>query len=95
MKNNKIIVGDIVKSTAGRDKGNLYIVQQIVDKDFALLVDGKTKLLSKPKKKRLKHLCKTFAFSKVLADKFAAQTKVFDPEVFSAIKKLSETENKV
>lgn len=94
MKDNNIIVGDIVKSTAGRDMGNLYIVQQILDRDFALLVDGKTKLLSKPKKKRLKHICKIHAFSQVLADKFAAKVKVFDSEVFSAIKKLTEPENK-
>ena len=47
-------VGDLVRSTAGRDKDSFYIIVKI-DGDFIYLADGKYKLVDKPKKKRKKH----------------------------------------
>ena len=50
--------GEIVKSVSGHDEGCFYIA--VGEKDgFALLCDGKNKLLSYPKKKNRKHLEKT------------------------------------
>ena len=51
-------IGTIVKSRAGRDKDRWFVVVG-VDADFALIVDGKERSLSKPKKKRKKHLAVT------------------------------------
>ncbi|WP_194191682.1 KOW domain-containing RNA-binding protein [Clostridium chrysemydis] len=55
MQNNDLI-GKVVLSLAGRDKDHLYVVVGTLDKDYVLLSDGNTKTISKPKKKRIKHL---------------------------------------
>ncbi|NCB73539.1 MAG: hypothetical protein EOM51_02175 [Clostridia bacterium] len=47
---------DIVFSLAGHDKGREFVVIKL-DGDYALIVDGKTRKLTKPKRKNLKHLC--------------------------------------
>lgn len=47
-------VGDLVRSTAGRDKDSLYIIVKI-EEDFLYLADGNYKVVDKPKKKRKKH----------------------------------------
>lgn len=47
--------GKIVRVIAGHDK-NLFMVITAVEGDFAYISDGKSRKLSKPKKKRLKHL---------------------------------------
>lgn len=52
-------IGQLVKSKAGRDKGEVFIVLDIVDKNYALIVDGKLRRISNPKKKKIKHLQKT------------------------------------
>ena len=45
---------DIVRSTAGRDKGKAFFVLE-VEEDFLLLADGKTRKLERPKRKKRKH----------------------------------------
>lgn len=49
-------IGQIVKSKAGRDKGESFIVYDIIDDNYVLLVDGKLRKISRPKKKKVKHL---------------------------------------
>jgi ribosomal protein L14E/L6E/L27E len=51
-----ITVGQVVKSRAGRDKGNIFLVLEIVDEDHVLIVDGDLRKLDNPKKKKIKHL---------------------------------------
>ncbi len=49
--------GTVVVSTAGHDKG-LYFAVVGVDGEngqYLLLADGKTRLITKPKKKKIKH----------------------------------------
>lgn len=50
-----ITKGMVVKSTAGKECGGLYVVTELSDK-FALIADGRKRKLAKPKKKSLKHL---------------------------------------
>ena len=50
--------GTVVFSVAGHDKGKLYVVV-FVEGENVFLCDGKTKLLSKPKKKKQKHIAAT------------------------------------
>ena len=52
---NKINPGDVVVSTAGRDKDNIFLVVDVNDR-FVHLVDGKVHKLSSPKKKSAKHI---------------------------------------
>lgn len=49
-------VGQIVKSKAGRDKGRVFLICQLVDEEFLLVCDGDLRKLSRPKKKKVKHL---------------------------------------
>ena len=58
MKGCDLSVGQIVKSKAGRDREECFIVYEIIDDEYVLLVDGKTRKISKPKKKKVKHLQK-------------------------------------
>ena len=48
-------VGHIVCSTAGHDRGFFYIIAD-VDDTYVYLVDGKHRLVSKPKRKKKKHV---------------------------------------
>ena len=55
MQNNDLI-GKVVRSRAGRDINHLYVVAGQIDNKYVLLVNGETKTLDKPKKKKIKHL---------------------------------------
>ncbi len=48
--------GQLVRSLAGRDKGQYYFVIEVLDRRFVKVVDGKYKLIAKPKKKNTMHL---------------------------------------
>lgn len=52
-------IGQIVKSKAGRDKKESFIVYEILNDNYVLIVDGRLRKISKPKKKKVKHLQKT------------------------------------
>ena len=51
LRNNNSI-GRLVVSNNGRDKGNFYIVANIKE-EYLYLVNGSTKTIEKPKKKKL------------------------------------------
>lgn len=50
-----IHIADVVESINGRDKDRLFFVINI-EKEYALIADGKGRRLEKPKQKKLKHL---------------------------------------
>ena len=50
-----IVKGSVVRAKAGRDKDSYFVVLDVLDK-FALIADGKSRKLEKPKKKNLIHL---------------------------------------
>ena len=51
------LLGHLVVSLAGRDKGCICAVVGIADEEgFVLIADGKVRKVEKPKKKKLKHL---------------------------------------
>lgn len=52
----EIAIGQVVKSRAGRDKGRVFLVINIIDNENLLIVDGDLRKLGKPKKKKIKHL---------------------------------------
>lgn len=60
-----IAVGQVVKSKAGRDAGNVFLVFDILDDKHVLIVDGDKRPLEKPKKKNIKHL---MVYNKVLPE---------------------------
>lgn len=53
-----ISCGSVVKATAGRDKGEWFAVLAL-ENGFAMIANGKSRPLSRPKRKSLKHLAVT------------------------------------
>lgn len=51
-------VGDVVVSTFGHDKNQVFIVTSIDKNGFLFIIDGRYRLKEKPKKKNPKHLQK-------------------------------------
>jgi len=48
--------GQLVRSLAGRDKGNHYLVLRELDDKIVLLVNGRSRPVNRPKKKNRIHL---------------------------------------
>lgn len=82
-----VVIGSVVFSRAGRDKGNFFMVSEIVDDVMIMLVDGDMRPLSKPKLKKVKHIKNTGDVLVGIADKLVKGTKVYDAEVFSALRR--------
>ena len=81
-----IKIGSFVRSNKGRDKDNIYIVKGIFERNIQL-VDGNGKTIDKPKTKNIKHVVDLNEVCEKIANKFKDNQKVFDAEVYSAIKK--------
>lgn len=80
-------IGSVVYSRAGRDEGNFFMVYEIIDDSYVLIVDGDIRKLDKPKKKKIKHLKNTGEVLPVLAEKVLINAKIYDAEIFSALRK--------
>ena len=81
-----VTVGNVVISTAGRDKGQIYIVKEVV-KDYVMLINGKGKTLLNPKKKNIKHIHNTYNQIESIKDKLLKKQKLLDNDINSAISK--------
>lgn len=62
-----LIVGQLVRSKKGRDKGRIYIIIKIVG-CAAYLADGDLRKIEKPKKKNIKHI---YPLDKYPRDRYA------------------------
>lgn len=80
----EIIEGSIVRSIAGRDKGDLFIVL-LREGDFVYLANGELRKVDHPKKKKLKHLQGTNSVSDFVSNKLATAGKVTNSEVRKAL----------
>lgn len=50
------LVGKVVRSICGRDKGRLAVVVGVLDERYVQVADGEMRRVSKPKKKNKRHL---------------------------------------
>jgi len=85
----KIEIGNLVISKKGRDCGTLYMVYSIQGDKIAL-VNGQAKKMSNPKIKSCKHVISTDQTLDAIKEKIANKKKIFDSEIYSAIKKCAE-----
>lgn len=53
---NSLKRGQVVKSKNGRDSQKIFVIIEVIDKDYLLIVNGKNRKLERPKKKKVKHL---------------------------------------
>ena len=75
-----IHISDVVLSTAGRDKNELfYVIGE--DHEFLLLANGKDRPLDKPKRNKRKHVEKVLRSETRVADKLRLGDKVLNGEL--------------
>jgi len=58
------LLGKVVHSKSGRDKGKYFIIIGIIDDEYVYISDGDLRKIDRPKKKKIKHL----SFTNVLAE---------------------------
>lgn len=81
-------IGRAAVSRQGRDKGRTFLIVGIVDEDHVSLSDGETRKLSRPKKKKLKHLRVLPLKAEDIAAQLAAGKTPLDSDVRKAIEAL-------
>jgi ribosomal protein L14E/L6E/L27E len=78
--------GDLVKSTLGRDKDNVFIVVSVNER-IAFIADGKIHKIQRTKKKNVKHLEKVSTASLIeYADRIQTGKALSNQRVYRAIK---------
>ena len=87
-----IVKSNIVKSTAGRDEGDLFFVLDIQE-EFLLLADGKRRRVENPKRKKCKHVAFVGESHSVVAEKIRSSEKITNSELRKAIAAYSGKEN--
>lgn len=81
----ELAAGMFARSLAGHDKGKLYIITA-VDGNIVYLADGKTRLVSNPKKKKRRHIQPEFTISDIIRERLVSGQAVQDVEIRKAIK---------
>jgi len=71
---------DIVKATAGRDKGKLFFVTG-EEGEYLLLADGKSRRLERPKRKKRKHVVFQARYACRTAEKIRDGEKLSNSEL--------------
>ena len=75
-----IVKSNIVKSTAGRDEGDLFFVLD-TQEEFLLLADGKRRRVESPKRKKRKHVSFVGESHSVVAEKIRSSEKITNSEL--------------
>ena len=87
-----IVKANIVTSTAGRDKGEVFFVLA-TEGDFLLLADGKTRPVERPKRKRRKHAALLRRDGGAVSQRIRSSEKVTNSELRKAIAALESGGN--
>lgn len=75
-------LGQLVYSIAGRDKGQLYVVLNIMEQEArVLLANGKSRKVDNPKLKNVKHLKKTNIINESIKKKLERGKKPSDTDI--------------
>lgn len=85
---NDDLLGMIVLSKAGRDKGKYFIIVGIIDQDYVYISNGDSRRIDKPKKKKVKHIFKTKIVSQKIRESLLKNKTVNN----SDIKKFLQTQ---
>lgn len=78
-------VGDVVISTHGHDKNNIFLVVSIDKSQYLAIIDGKARKKNNPKRKNPKHL-QFVTHDDGLIEKFNSPI-VTDTEMYNLLKK--------
>ena len=75
------ILGQIVKSKAGHDSGNVFFVVEISDDNHVLIADGDRRRIERPKKKKIRHLQPYNRVNETIAEKLQQGLKIENVEL--------------
>ncbi len=78
------LLGRVVTSKAGRDRGDRYVVVATAGADMVLVADGQRRGMDRPKKKNVKHLT-LHDPAPALAEKLAHGERPRDEEIREAL----------
>ena len=79
-----IVKSNIVKSTAGRDEGDLFFVLD-TQEEFLLLADGKRRRVENPKRKKCKHVAFVGESHSAVAETSRSSEKITNSELRKAL----------
>lgn len=86
--------GRLCRSLAGRDRGGCFIVVGTTPDGMVLIADGKTRRLSRPKKKKRKHLHMTPLVLEQAAARLGKPGALADGELRNMIERTGRTTGK-
>ena len=82
---NEPMIGAVCVSRAGHDKGRAFLIVGVPETNYALICDGETRKLAKPKKKKCTHLHVEPHFAENIAESIAEGKKILDSDVRKAL----------
>ncbi|MDI3536912.1 MAG: hypothetical protein PWP30_1394 [Eubacteriaceae bacterium] len=89
---NDLMVGQVVRSKAGRDKGQFMVVLSIIDDNYVYVSNGELRKVSQPKRKKIKHLSKTNHITTTIRDKMKGNQEITNSDIKKEIKSFLEPE---
>jgi len=87
-KDVRIGIGTIVKARNGRDKDKFFVVTGFIDEIYVLIADGRSRTISRPKKKKLKHLSVKHDVALEVKSKILEGKCVLDAEIRKILKSM-------
>lgn len=88
METNDLLLGQVIRSTAGRDKGRFLLVVKKIDSQYVKISDGDTRKIENAKKKKIKHLAKTHHIIFPINKKLENGQKINNTEIQKSLNKL-------
>jgi large subunit ribosomal protein L14e len=86
--------GALVRSLAGRDQGNGYVVLRLEDERLVSVADGRVRTFDRPKTKNRRHLEVVGWAPPSLAERLARGERIADHEITKALEALILREQK-
>lgn len=80
-------IGQYVRSKAGRDKNHIFIIIEVINHEYVLVVDGDVRRIEKPKMKKCKHLFDYDQMSEVVCEKIEVGKKITNLMIRKEIEK--------
>ena len=87
------VIGQLVYSKSGHDKGGLFIIIDIED-EYLHLADGKVRIIEKPKKKKIKHVQKVNYVIEEIKEKIQGESNLKNADLRKAISQYLEASSK-
>lgn len=85
MPDERISMGQLVRSHAGRDSESVYLIIGFAGPATLLLADGRGRKAANPKRKNIRHISVLKSIDKGVAAKIARGDAVTDEEIRQAI----------